>query len=197
MSSIKLECPACGCFNPVSSQECWKCSRPISESEKAAAIGQDEREEKIKRDAERDKQLSLIEKYQFEIDRAKESGNWSGVSEEAVAWASHKILLTTSHQLGNGKSYRELDIISVEVVFGMNAFKDMFKIIRDIVGGRSQAVEKLMKTSRQTAMAELRKEALMLGADAVVAVDLDYVEIGADSGGMVLLVATGTAVVYS
>ena len=76
----------------------------------------------------------------------------------------------------------------------MNIFKDLFAGIRDIVGGRSEAVQKTMRDSRRTALYELKKEAHMVGANAVVGVDLDYMEMST-AGSMVLLVASGTAVI--
>ncbi|WP_167620220.1 YbjQ family protein [Paracoccus ravus] len=76
----------------------------------------------------------------------------------------------------------------------MNAFKDLFAAARDVFGGRSETVQKTMRHSRETALYELRREAYRLGANAVVGVDLDYVELSG-SGNMVLLVASGTAVV--
>lgn len=66
--------------------------------------------------------------------------------------------------------------------------------VRDIVGGRSEAVQKTMRDSRKTALYELKAEAHAVGANAVVAVDLDYVELSG-AGSMVMLVASGTAVV--
>ena len=76
----------------------------------------------------------------------------------------------------------------------MNIFKDLFAGIRDIVGGRSEAVQVTMRDLRRTALYELKKEAHAVGANAVVAVDLDYVELSG-AGNMVMLVASGTAVV--
>ena len=76
----------------------------------------------------------------------------------------------------------------------MNVFKDMFTNIRDFVGGRSKAVQKTLRDSRRTALYELKKEAYEVGANAVVGVDLDYVELSL-GGSMVMLVASGTAVV--
>ena len=83
---------------------------------------------------------------------------------------------------------------TAECAFGMNIFKDLFAGIRDIVGGRSEAVQNTMRDSRRTALYELKKEAHMVGANAVVGVDLDYMEMST-AGSMVLLVASGTAVV--
>jgi uncharacterized protein YbjQ (UPF0145 family) len=85
-------------------------------------------------------------------------------------------------------------IVTAECAFGMNIFKDLFAGVRNIVGGRSEAVQKTMRDSRRTALYELKKEAYEVGANAVVGVDLDYVELSS-SGSMVMLVASGTAVV--
>ena len=70
----------------------------------------------------------------------------------------------------------------------------MFAGVRDIVGGRSKAVQNTLRDSRRTALYELKKEAYEVGANAVVGVDLDYMEMSS-GGSMVLLVASGTAVI--
>lgn len=51
-----------------------------------------------------------------------------------------------------------------------------------------------LKDARNTALEELRMEAAALGADAVVAVDLDYSKISGGGKSMLFLVASGTAV---
>jgi uncharacterized protein YbjQ (UPF0145 family) len=56
----------------------------------------------------------------------------------------------------------------------LNIFKDLFAGVRNVVGGRSEAVEKTMRDSRRTALYELKKEAYEVGANAVVGVDLNY-----------------------
>ena len=89
---------------------------------------------------------------------------------------------------------KRIEIVTAECAFGMNIFKDLFAGVRDIVGGRSAAVQDTMRDARRTALYELKKEAYDVGANAVVGVDLDYVELSA-SGSMVMLVASGTAVV--
>ena len=89
---------------------------------------------------------------------------------------------------------RRIEIITAECAFGMNIFKDLFAGIRDIVGGRSEAVQKTMRDARKTALFELKREAYLVVANAVVGVDLDYTEISANSN-MIMLVASGTAVI--
>ena len=51
-----------------------------------------------------------------------------------------------------------------------------------------------LKEARTAALDELRAEALALGADAVVGIDLDYSEISGGGKSMLFLVASGTAV---
>ena len=104
------------------------------------------------------------------------------------------MLLTTETQ-PNIRITKRLGIVSAEVAYGMNVFKDLFSSIRNVVGGRSEAIQKTMRDSRETVLQELKREAHALGANAVVAVDLDYTQIGDSGWSMVLVVATGTAVI--
>jgi len=75
----------------------------------------------------------------------------------------------------------------------MNIFRDLFANIRDIVGGRSAAYEQELARAITIALDELKMAARQLGADAVVAVDLDYEVLGANNG-MLMVSVSGTAV---
>ena len=107
--------------------------------------------------------------------------------------AIESIILTTE-TAPNLNITKRIEIVTAECAFGMNIFKDLFAGVRDIVGGRSEAVQKTIRDSRKTVLYELKKEAYEVGANAVVGVDLDYVELSS-AGSMVMLVASGTAVV--
>jgi uncharacterized protein YbjQ (UPF0145 family) len=109
--------------------------------------------------------------------------------EEAI----ERVLLTTE-TAPSLKITKRIEIVTAEVAYGMNIFKDLFAGVRDIVGGRSEAVQGTMRDARRTALYELKKEAHSVGANAVVGVDLDYVELSGSSN-MVMLVASGTAVI--
>ena len=105
------------------------------------------------------------------------------------------MILTTSYQLASREIEDELGIVSAEVVFGMNVFRDFLAGIRDFIGGRSEATQEVLRDARHHALAELEAEAQKLGADAVIAVDLDYHQFATGgSGGMIMLAANGTAV---
>jgi len=103
------------------------------------------------------------------------------------------IILTTETYPHDIQILERVEIVTAECAFGMHIFKDLFAGVRDIFGGRSEAVQKTMRDARRTALYELKKEAHEVGANAVIGVDLDYVELSA-AGSMVMLVASGTAV---
>ncbi|PWG15853.1 YbjQ family protein [Salibaculum griseiflavum] len=127
---------------------------------------------------------------------ARKKGGTTAEREDAAAERLaeiERILLTTETCPRGLDIIERLEVVTAECAFGMNVFKDLFAGIRDIVGGRSEAVQETLRESRRTALFELKKEANRIGANAVVAIDLDYVELSG-AGNMVLLVASGTAV---
>lgn len=109
------------------------------------------------------------------------------------AAAASRIILTTE-SASNLPIVERLDIVTAEVVIGMHLFKDIAAAWSDAFGGRSRTMQDGLRQARKTALDELRREALALGADAVVAVDLDYSEISGGGKSMLFLVASGTAV---
>ena len=84
-------------------------------------------------------------------------------------------------------------IVTGEAILGANIFRDLFAQVRDIVGGRSGAYEEELGKARRTALAEMEEQAVSLGANAVVGVDLDYEVIN----NMLMVSASGTAVTVS
>lgn len=105
----------------------------------------------------------------------------------------NQILLTTESAFG-GEITERLGIVTAEYVVGIHIFRDIATNFRDFFGGRSATMQRGLKEARTAALYELRMEALELGGDAVVAVDLDYSEISGGGKNMLLLVASGTAV---
>ena len=104
------------------------------------------------------------------------------------------ILLTTAERVDGFRVTRTLDIISAECAFGMNVLRDLFANVTDLAGGRSKSTQTALRQARKTCLAELRREAASIDADAVIAVDLDYSEFSGQGKSMLFLVATGTAV---
>ena len=107
---------------------------------------------------------------------------------------SENFVLTTEH-CHNLNITKRIKVVTAECAYGINIFKDISSSVRNIVGGRSAALQNTMRDARETVLMELKNEALKCGANGVVAIDLDYTQIGDGGFAMVLLVASGTAVV--
>lgn len=109
---------------------------------------------------------------------------------------NQELVLLTTETNPDLHIIKRLDIITAECAFGMNVFKDIFASFTDTFGGRSKSIQNTLRDARKVVLDELRKEALSIGANAVIAVDLDYSEIsGGGKSGMLFLVASGTAVI--
>ncbi len=104
------------------------------------------------------------------------------------------MMLTTTPTIEGRRIKEYLGVVAGEAILGTNFFKDFFANIRDIVGGRSGAYEKELRRARETAFQEIQEEALHLGANAIVGIDLDY-EVMGDTGSMLMVSISGTAVV--
>ena len=106
------------------------------------------------------------------------------------------MLVLTTPSIEGKKILKYHGIVSGEAILGANIFKDFFAGIRDIVGGRSAAYEKELRKAKEIAISEMSDAAAALGANAVIAVDLDYETIGGGSGNMLMVSASGTAIIY-
>lgn len=104
------------------------------------------------------------------------------------------MIVTTTPTI-EGHPIREYKgLVTGETIIGANFVKDFFASIHDIVGGRSSSYESVLREAKDIAMSEMQERAQMMGANAIVGVDLDYEALGAN-GSMLMVTASGTAVV--
>jgi uncharacterized protein YbjQ (UPF0145 family) len=105
------------------------------------------------------------------------------------------MILTTGPNVEGQPILEYCGLVNGEAILGANIFKDFFAGVRDIVGGRSGAYEKSLQKARKLAIEEMVQGAQKLGANAIIAIDVDYQSIEIDNGGNMLMVAvSGTAV---
>lgn len=105
------------------------------------------------------------------------------------------MLISTTSSLQDRKIEQYLGIVTSEAIIGANIFKDLFASITDIVGGRAGAYERTLRQAQALALQELEARATDLGANGIIGVDLDYETLGSN-GGMLMVTACGTAVIY-
>lgn len=107
------------------------------------------------------------------------------------------MIITTTDSIEGRSVGSYLGIVAGEAIMGTNVFRDFFAGIRDIVGGRSGSYEKELRSAKELAMESMIEQAQELGADAIVAVDLDYEAISGESKTMLMVVVNGTAVKFA
>ena len=105
------------------------------------------------------------------------------------------MLVVTTPNIEGKVVAKYLGLVSGEAIMGADIFKDLFAGIRNIVGGRSQAYEKELQRAKHLAIEEMIRDAAVMGANAIIAVDLDYETISMGNGNMLMVSASGTAVV--
>jgi len=104
------------------------------------------------------------------------------------------LILTTTPSIEGKKIVAYKGIVVGEVIAGVDFIKDFAAGLTNFFGGRSGSYEGELIQARETAMRELESRAQVLGANAVVGIDLDYEVLG-QAGNMLMVTASGTAVV--
>ena len=101
------------------------------------------------------------------------------------------MILTTAISVEGRAVSEYLGIATAQAIMGISMGRDIKAFGRSISGGRSGAYEEEVAKAVQEALRELEENAVELGADALIAVDLDYAEVG---NNMLMVAASGTAV---
>ena len=103
------------------------------------------------------------------------------------------MILTTTPSVEGRTITAYHGVVFGEVISGVNVLKDFAAGLSNFFGGRSNTYEDELMRARTQALAELEQRAQILGADAVVGIDVDYEVLGADNG-MLMVTVSGTAV---
>ncbi len=109
------------------------------------------------------------------------------------------IIISTTCKLSGYEIKEYLDPITVQVVMGVDILRDMFSSIRSFWGGRSRGLERELTSGYAYAIEDMKKEAYLKGADAVIGTEFDanlevVGELGKPNDKMVIIAGVGTAV---
>ena len=104
------------------------------------------------------------------------------------------MLLTTTDIIQDRVIEKHLGMVSGEVILGANVIRDMFAGFRDFFGGRSQSYEDVFNEAKNTALKEIKERAAALGANAIIGIDYDFLNLGS-RGSMLMVAVSGTAVI--
>ncbi|MGE5632214.1 MAG: putative heavy metal-binding protein [Caulobacteraceae bacterium] len=104
------------------------------------------------------------------------------------------MLVTTTPSVEGKRIVEYKGIVFGEVISGVDFIKDFAAGLTNFFGGRSGSYEGELIEARENAIEEMTKRAAGMGANAVVAVDVDYEVLG-QGNNMLMVTASGTAVV--
>ena len=103
------------------------------------------------------------------------------------------MLMTTTNNLEGKTIEKYHGIVTGEAIMGANIVRDIFASVTDVIGGRSSAYEDKLAEGRRIALDEMADRARAMGANAIIGIDLDFETV---REGMMMCIATGTAVTY-
>ncbi len=102
------------------------------------------------------------------------------------------MISTTSPSIEGKRVVEYKKIVFGEVIAGVDVIADIAPGLTNFFGGRSGPFESELQNARETAIAAMESEADAVGANAVIAVHIDY-KVLAD-GNLLMVTASGTAV---
>jgi uncharacterized protein YbjQ (UPF0145 family) len=98
-----------------------------------------------------------------------------------------------SLQSPQGWEYTPVSMVTAQTVSGTGLFAEVSSLVTDMFGRQSGAFADKLRNGEELCKASLRAEAIKLRANAILAVDVDYEEVGG-SRSMLMVCMTGTAV---
>jgi uncharacterized protein YbjQ (UPF0145 family) len=89
--------------------------------------------------------------------------------------------------------YNVLGMVTGQTTTGTGVISEFTSSFTDFFGAQSGAYNKKLAKGEEMVMSQMRAKAVKLGANAVIASDLDYSELG-DGKGMLMVCGAGTAI---
>ena len=104
------------------------------------------------------------------------------------------MILSTTPTIEGGEITEYKGVVFGEVISGVNFVKDFVAGLSNFFGGRSGTYEEEIINARTSAMNEMEQRAAVMGANAIVGIDIDYEVLG-QGNNMLMVIASGTAVI--
>jgi len=102
------------------------------------------------------------------------------------------VIILSSH-LPLNWDYTSLSIVTAQTTTGTGVVAEIASGLTDFFGAQSGVFNKKIALGEKSCFSQLKKKTLDLGGNAIIAADIDYSDIGA-SKGMIMVCMTGTAV---
>lgn len=128
----------------------------------------------------------LYEKYKWQLDSEKNK-----LSKQLQSLISNIPVISTHTPLN--WDYEIIEMVTGQSTTGTGVITEFTSSFTDLFGAQSGRHNKKLKAGETMCFNQLRKQSLDLGANAIIATDIDYSEVGAGKG-MLMVCMAGTAV---
>ena len=155
----------------------WQHDQIVSLQERG--VGNKERWDELKQKLKKDENLLGVDK-EYLIAKIREF-------EQGV--------VTTTLDVEGREIVAYLGIVSGQAVIGLMFLKDMVMGLSDKFGGRSGIMERNFRTAKEDVIKQMTEEGKRMGGNAVIGVDIKFNSIEGKNKQMLMVVATGTAVI--
>ncbi|MFA6977915.1 MAG: heavy metal-binding domain-containing protein [Ignavibacteriaceae bacterium] len=105
------------------------------------------------------------------------------------------MIVTSTNQIEGCKIIKYIGVVSSHLVAGTGLFSDMAAEVRDIIGGRSKSYQNQLDDLDKGTIRLLQEKALLLKANGILGLKIDYDEVSGKGKSMLMANAIGTAVV--
>lgn len=105
------------------------------------------------------------------------------------------MLTVTTNSIEGKRITAYKGVVFGEIIAGINVIKDIAAGLTNFFGGRSGSYEQELVGARDQALWEMEQRAAEMGANAIVGVKVEYEAISNQGSNMLMVIASGTAVV--
>ncbi|MEQ8708891.1 MAG: heavy metal-binding domain-containing protein [Rhodospirillales bacterium] len=123
-----------------------------------------------------------------------DGASYEDLPPEVIADLGSHIVITTENAATDLVVEKRLGIISAEMPVAMHLLRPLLERARRFRSGRSPAGQRVLRDARTTCEIELRREALIVKADAVIGVTLDCKQLSGLGRQTFLVTMSGTAI---
>lgn len=125
----------------------------------------------------------------------KASSEWRSLNTKLNASLKELIRYIPVVTLQNPKDwdYQVLRMVTAQSVTGTGVVSEFASSFTDLFGMQSRKYNTKIKAGEDLCKAQLRLDAVSIGANAIIATDIDYAEVGGDKG-MLMVCMSGTAI---
>ena len=158
---------------------------------KKAKISLEEKNNQIKKnrmlsEKEENERINQIAKFKNEL-----TSDDYNLKQKLNKIINHLPVLTTHTPYG--WEYTSIGLVSGQTVTGTGLVSEVLSDFTDFFGAKSGSFTEKLEKSEEFVLNQLRAKAITLGANAIIATDIDYGEAGGAKG-MLMVCAAGTAI---